>query len=132
MLWRTGERELLMQGYLKELAWQNGLFESAHREASKHEVSKTSVQPQRPYLFEPEVEGESLKPLGVAWAIPQNPFVQVELTDLRLLEATGIWTEPRLPENAESIAGPFLKLLENLDVLLGNDPPESEASLLDS
>ena len=26
-LWRTGAREFMMQGYLKELSWQEGLFE---------------------------------------------------------------------------------------------------------
>ena len=119
-LWRTGEREFLMQGYLKELGWQNGLFELARREASGHEVSKTSLPSQSPYLLEPGAEGEPLKPLGVAWTVTQNPFVQVELTDLGLLEATALWIEPRLPENAAAIKGPLLKLLEGLDAPLAS------------
>ena len=114
-LWRTGEREFVMQGYLKELRWQHSLFELAHREASRHDGPKPRLPRSLPYLIEPETEAQPSKPLGVAWSIPQNPFLQVELTDLGLIEATGLWIEPRLPQNAEVIKEPFSKLLRTLD-----------------
>lgn len=114
-LWRTGEREFVMQGYLKELSWQNRLFELAHREAKKHDAPKVRMPVGSAYLIETEAEGEPVKPLGVAWAVAQNPFIQVELTDMGLLEATGLWTERRLPQDAEAIKSPFLKVLAALD-----------------
>ena len=47
--------------------------------------------------------------------VAQNPFIQVELTDLGLIEATSIWIQPRLPENARAIEDPFLTVLNALD-----------------
>jgi hypothetical protein len=114
-VWRIGEREFVMQGYLRELSWQNRLFELAHREASRNDAPKVRIPKGPAYLIESEAEGEPLKPLGVAWAVAQNPFIQVELTDMGLLEATGLWTERRLPQDAEAITKPFLNLLNALD-----------------
>ena len=114
-LWRTGEREFQMQGYLKELGWQKGLFERAHTEAAGRDTSR--VEPQRPVVetLESRVEGDLSRPLGVAWTVPGNPFLQVELTDMGLIEAIGWWTKPRLPQSADAITVAFEKLLNGLD-----------------
>jgi len=121
-LWRTDEREFLMQGYLKELGWQKELFEQVHRQAGRDESRKVQASIPPTDLFYTHPEGERSMPLGTAWAVPGNPFLQVELTDLGLLEAAGLWTEPRLPDNAKAIIDVFQKLLTALDEPLTEAP----------
>jgi len=115
-LWRTGSREFLLQGYLTDLSWQEGLFSHARRVADAAENPKSKSLIQRNDMFEEEEAGESFTGLGAAWVVAENPFIQVELTDLGLLEATGIWTGRELPDAAAAITQPFLKLLHKLDV----------------
>ena len=110
-VWRSGEREFFMQGYLKELTWQESLFTRASREASTGKTPKARTDSQKFELF----GSEAVKPLGSAWVVTGNPFLQVELTDMGLIEASGLWTEPLLPESAEAITDTFLRLLKVLD-----------------
>jgi len=115
-LWRTGEREFLLQGYLKDLSWQSGLFERAHVHLSGVAEKKDSILPAD--SAGTQAEGRPYMPLGAAWIVEGNPFIQVELSDLGLLEASGIWTGSHLPESAELITGAFHTLLSTLDIPL--------------
>jgi len=121
-VWRNGEREFLLQGYLKDLAWQDSLFELARKEAGQTEKPRPPTAPQQPDLFEREAGAAPVKTLGASWIIAGNPFIQVELTDLGMIEATGLWLEPRLPDSAQPITAPFLRLLETLDKLPTGTP----------
>jgi hypothetical protein len=112
-VWRLGEREFLMQAYLTNLEWQHSLFERAVTEASRSSPTRGIASAVR--QPETNVEDEAVQSLGVAWAVPGNPFLQVELTDLALLEATALWTEPSLPENGEVITNSLQHLLDALD-----------------
>jgi hypothetical protein len=120
-LWRTGAREFLMQGYLMELSWQEGLFAHARRlaDAAEHPKGKALAPRSDTFeavdMFEAEAAGESSTGLGATWVVAENPFIQVELTDLGLVEATGIWTGRELPRTAEAITEPFLRVLQSLD-----------------
>lgn len=142
-LWRTGEREFIMQGYLKDLGWQDHLFTCAREQAAKsiepipetpqeelklpRRKPKSSAQQTTSDIDPDDMSDEDYKelfhsierppilPLGASWTQIGNPFIQVELTDLGLLEATGLWTEGRLPKKADSIVEPFMKVLRNLD-----------------
>lgn len=111
-----------MQGYLTELSWQDELFTHARRmaDAAEQPIDR-AVAPRRGMfkavdIIEAEEAGESYTGIGVAWVIAENPFIQVELTDLGLIEATGIWTARQLPSAAAAITSPFLKVLQELDV----------------
>lgn len=115
MLWRTGAREFSMQGYLKQLDWQQELFEQARKTASGHGSFKDARPPTEAELLPTAFLGEAMKPLGVAWVVARNPFIQIELSDLGLIEASGLWTAPQLPQSAEAIKAPFLQLLKELD-----------------
>jgi hypothetical protein len=120
-LWRTGAREFLLQGYLTELSWQDGLFSRARHLAAANEhlksknVSPTSDAVEELDVFESTATRKSFTGSGTAWVVAENPFIQVELTDLGLIEATGIWIERELPDAAASITQPFLRLLQGLD-----------------
>lgn len=108
-LWRTGERDFLLQGYLKNLNWQNELFLRARRQSSMVEHSEPDSK-----------KTPVFKPLGVSWYVPGDLFLQAELTDLGFVEATGLWTKPNFPESAEAITVPFSKLLSDLDGSIDN------------
>ena len=112
-LWRTGAREFLMQGYLTDLGYENELFGNARK------VAKASGDRRRHQNLAtgnpPEVKGEAKMPLGASWYVPGDLFIQIELTDMGLLEATGIWTGGSLPDDASSISGKFEKVLLSLD-----------------
>ena len=86
-------------------------FTPASREASTGKTPKARTDSQKFELF----GSEAVKPLGSAWVVTGNPFLQVELTDMGLIEASGLWTEPLLPESAEAITDTFLRLLKVLD-----------------
>lgn len=115
-LWRTGAREFLMQGFLTDLGFGNRFFENARMVAK---VAGGSATPSKLGNWEsPEVRGEVKMPLGASWYVPGDLSIQVELTDMGLLEAAGMWTERNLPDDARLISGKF----EN--VMLSLDPPE--------
>lgn len=114
-VWRINEREFSMYGYLSDLAWERELFERAQREASRNEPVKSTI-PEVPGKFSNEfLVKDSVKGLGIAWTVIGNPFLQVELTDLGLIDVSAIWIEQRLPENAEAVTLPLLRLLRSLD-----------------
>ena|SRR5579883_86574 len=122
-LWRSAEREFFLQGYLKDLSWQGKLFELAHRQALNKDSPKVPVFDAVTDLFEREDEQlafVTFMPTGCSWVIAGNPFIQVELTDLGLLEAAGLWTEARLPRDAQAINNAFSKLLQSLDESLSD------------
>lgn len=108
-LWRIGEREFLLQGYLKDLDWQDMLFKLASITADVERHAQN--------------ERGMFGPLGFRWALPGNPFLVVELTDLGLIEASGLWTAPALPQQAVQITARFQELLDSLD------KPQTEQSL---
>ena len=111
-VWRTGERGFSLQAYLKDVGWQEELFGRARREASKYD--KTRVASAAPGS-EPPPRDAPGRGLGAAWTVVGNPFLQVELTDLGLIDVSALWIKPRLPENAEQVKRPLLKLLQVLD-----------------
>jgi len=113
-IWRIGEREFSLQAYLKDLTWEEELFALARREAARNAL------PQR--ISQAETESPSLSPAehsvqgsGATWTVIGNPFMQVELTDLGLVEVSVLWTESRLPESVEEIQHPLSQLLARLD-----------------
>jgi hypothetical protein len=114
-LWRTGEREFLMKGYLKELSWQDALFKRARDVARRAASTNVDTLRQAGEAFDSEAGERAFEGLGVAWIVPANPFIQIEVTDLGLLEATGLWTLPMLPENSDPITTPFVRVLQTLD-----------------
>jgi len=118
-IWRIGEREFHFQGYLTDLAWQENFFENAHREAAKAGPPKKNIVPPQPAqndLIELEdSEREPIRSLGVRWEIPADLFIQVELSDLGLLEGIGFWVKPGLPPHVEAITAPVMRLLTVLD-----------------
>jgi hypothetical protein len=104
-----------MQGYLKELSWQEELFARAHRLAEGRKHPKVEVPRPTSDMFDPEPQEGAFEGPGAAWVVAANPFIQIELTDLGSVEAAGIWTRQVLPENARVITEPFLRVLESLD-----------------
>ena len=55
-------------------------------------------------------------PLGASWVVAGNPFIRVELSDVGLLEARGLWTAPVLvASDGDLIREAFRKLLISLD-----------------
>lgn len=117
-VWRVGEREFQFQGYLTDLAWQEALFMNAHREAARTGPLKAPLAPPLPAqsdLFKQGTEDDMWKSPGIGWVIPADLFIQVELTDLGLIEGMGLWVKPSLPREAEEVAAPFQRLLNALD-----------------
>ena len=112
-LWRTGEREFFMQGYLTELKWQRTLFDRAHEQAKKY-LKPRLVQGKQPLLKFISTTKARVSP-GSSWIAFGNPFLQIELTDMGLLEASGLWVKPLLPESGTEITNVFQALLESLD-----------------
>ena len=55
--------------------------------------------------------------LGASWVVSGDLFIQVELNDLGLIHATGIWTNLDLPTESTAITDVFQELLSNLDEL---------------
>jgi hypothetical protein len=114
-LWRVSSREFHLYAYLKNLDRQNEMIQLAHLEASRHErFEEFAKQPERD-LFSGEKDSEPKDPLGVAWTVAGNPFLQVQVSDLCLVEVRTIWTASRLPRTAEAITKPLLSLLISLD-----------------
>lgn len=120
-LWRIGAREFLMQGYLTDVTWQGELFALARRLAGNPKspkrkgIAPRSDMPETVDMYDTEPREESFDGLGAAWVVAENPFIQVELTDMGLVEATGIWTREELPDADSAITQPFQRLLQKLD-----------------
>lgn len=114
-VWRTGEREFSMQAYLRDLAWEEELFARARREASRNRPPQRRFPPGLSEAVGPAPERLPGKALGDSWTVAGNPFLQIELTDLGLLDVSALWTELELPESGESITRPLFELLRVLD-----------------
>jgi hypothetical protein len=115
VVWRTGEREFQMQAYLVDLSWQDELFNRAHAEAGRHETARPSGRGTAAEPLELGREDIVGRGLGRAWTVTGHPFLQVEVTDLGLIDASMVWVEARLPERGEEIIGPFRGILNSLD-----------------
>jgi len=119
-IWRIGEREFVMQAYLKDLSWENDLFSRAAANAES-KGNRDDVAPKASDLSGQSTEGDGYHSKGCAWVVFGNPFIQVHLTDLGLLEARGMWVERTLPEDAESITNAFVRVLGSLDAHSGEE-----------
>jgi hypothetical protein len=111
-LWRRDERTFVMRGYLKSLLWDRRLLECAHNAAETASHFESKQSPTRDELLE---SAESHYPIGASWVIEGELFIQVEVTDLGQIEARGVWTRLRLPQDSEPVIGPFFNLLQSLD-----------------
>lgn len=117
-LWRTGEREFVMQGYLLDLEWQNELFRRAHAQSGQRlENNRDTVSD------EDDMGVISSRKLAVGWVLPGDLFIQVELNDFGLIEATGLWTQLLLPSQRDAITAPFQELLN----VLGESLPPAQS-----
>jgi hypothetical protein len=108
-LWRRGERQFQLQGYLTQLEWEPRLLELAQEAASRSQ----SARPERSRSLLPQADAK--RPLGASWSIEGTLFIEVEVNDLGQIEANGLWTRLDLPESAEAVVTPFSNLLNDLD-----------------
>ena len=113
-IWRTGERNFSMFAYLTDLSWEKKLFYYAQEKALKYIAGLPEAPMSDEHSTEPQRK-ETVKGLSVNWAILGNPFIQIGLSDLGMLEAHALWTEQRLPKDAEEIINPLLKVLNALE-----------------
>ena len=111
---RTDIRAFLMQGYLSDVSWEKDLFVRARRFARRDQPAEDRGKSIEKDIFVLDDDGV-FKALGASWIIPGNPFIQVEVTDLGLIEASGLWTQDQLPKGVDDITAPFRKLLHDLD-----------------
>ena len=111
-VWRTGVREISLQGYLTSLDWEADFFERVG--ALSQPITDADITAGD--LLEPEIAGEPVKTIGGSWAIHGNPFIQVEVTDMGLIAADALWTEPMPPQEFDRIRRAFEALLQSLDV----------------
>lgn len=116
-LWRTGERDFLLLGYLKNLLWQKQLLERARDQAriSESELRRLSTSGTSTGKADSRAKGDGYGPLGATWVVTGNPFLQVDVTDLGLLRASGIWTEAQLPAKSGEVTEAFRSLLNSLE-----------------
>lgn len=113
-VWRTGEREFVMQAYLTDIGWQAHLFEAARGLAQR--VASAGRQPSPPPRDPTATEGTvHVRSKGASWIALGNPFMQIHLTDMGLLKAGAIWIEEQLPSEASSVKEPFQRLLNSLE-----------------
>ena len=60
-----------------------------------------------------------------SWVITGNPFFQVHISDLGLIETRGLWTKKNCPKEAEQIKKTFRSILEKLDEKGMGETPEA-------
>jgi hypothetical protein len=118
VVWRMAEREFVLQAYLTDFAWQDELFRRAQEQLHvvPGHVEADKDHPQK--IF---------RRLGSAWVLPGNPFVQVSVSDIGLIEAVAIWTDAVVDDRAGEAV-----LLSLRSVLLALDPPRLAESELGS
>jgi hypothetical protein len=108
-VWRIGERNFEMHAYLIDLAWERELFVRARQESDKH----------RP-IENVESEEEATR-LGnhpgreLSWTVVGNPFMQVHVADLALIEVSFVWVAQELPHSVEEVTTPLSGLIRRLD-----------------
>jgi hypothetical protein len=128
-IWRVEEREFNLYGYLTDPTWGNFLFKNARRAyaATRTRQSKGST-PVQADLYESDLEEGAKTSNGTHWVTAGPLFIRAQLTDLGLIEATGLWVEPQLPSDATMITAPFQNLLELLDPpMTAGAQPQAEA-----
>lgn len=111
-IWRVGIRQFQMRAYLSDLTWEDGLLRAARALIAQSDDSQVPL---------PKTAGVSRtqrKPFvgqGGSWVSVGNPFVEIALSDLGLIEADAVWTEGDRPRSVEPIRGKFRSILEQLD-----------------
>lgn len=108
---RTAQREFVLKGYLTDLDWEEQYFRMVDRQVN----SQTTVGVQSIPDVEASTRDRVDRKIGGAWVLAGNPFVQVEVTDLGLIEANATWTEVQLPESFSQVQQAFQALLNSLD-----------------
>ena len=109
-VWRTGERNFEMQAYLTDLSWERDLFARAREEYAKHqriagvERGEDQIAALADHLAR-----------GFNWSIVGNPMMEVNVTDLALIEVGIVWVSQELPRTSEELAAPLSGLIARLD-----------------
>jgi hypothetical protein len=120
VIWRLGSREFQMYAYLTDLSWESNLFKNA-----KIFISKFGEEKLPSYLDSgEEARIKSFMGSSGSWLITGNPFFQVHISDLGLIEAHGLWIKKELPKEAGQIKKAFSSILDKLDEK--GVPPEGQ------
>jgi hypothetical protein len=94
----TGERAFELFGFPTDLDWAEVLFSRV--------AAITGGSPS---------SGDGKGPLGGTWVYPGNPFVQVSVSDMGLVEASSLWTGEGAPPDFAPFRLAFRRLLDDLD-----------------
>lgn len=113
-VWRLNSREFQMLAYLTRLDWETQMIRLAHLQAGRHESFPRPHDKQTRDLFA-ELNHVDVQQLGTAWNVTGDLLLQVNLSDMCLLEVRATWTAVRLPDNVQEIVTPLLNLLKSLD-----------------
>jgi len=109
-----------MYAYLTDLSWESNLFKKA-----KIFISKLGEEKLPLYLDSgEEARIKSFMGSSGTWVITGNPFFQVHISDLGLIEAHGLWIKKELPKEAGQIKKAFSSILDKLDEK--GVPPEGQ------
>ena len=118
-VWRTGPREFGLYGYLRDLKYESELFKRAQSLSDSIRPQQASSTYEADYRV--KASGPAFMPLGAAWSVTGDLFIQAEVSDMGLLESTGLWTAGPLPRDSKAVSGPFMALLWSLDPLRRQD-----------
>lgn len=113
VVWRTDDREFLLQAYLLDLSLETAFFARVTEASSRFlDLSPAAADSKDASPSETPV----FRSLGAAWVLPGDPFLRVQVSDMGLIEALALWTGSRLDEEAGAgIRAAFQRLLEALD-----------------
>ena len=121
IIWRLGSREFQMYAYLTDLSWESNLFEKA-----KILISKFGEEKFPSYLgSERELHTKPFLGNGGSFVFTGNPFFQIHISDLGLVEVHGLWIKKDPPKDADQIKKPFGSVLEKLDEKGMGETPEA-------
>lgn len=111
IIWRLGSREFQMYAYLTDLSWEPNLFRKAKRLISAFGEEKLPS-----YVgSESEIHAKSFTGSGGSWIVTGNPFLQIHVSDLGLIEALGLWVKKKPPQDVDQIKKAFSSILHKLD-----------------
>ncbi len=105
-VWRVGARQFQMRAYMSDLTWEAELFRLSR--AQVRELPEPSPPPR-------SAQPRHFVPLGTAWLRPGNPFVQIAISDLGLIQADALWTEAGAPVEFRPFHEAFKAVLESLE-----------------
>jgi hypothetical protein len=109
-IWRLGVREFGLFAYLKKTSWLKKLLRNAMR------VSREANGEVEEAIPEPApADVEVFEGHAYGWVIPRNPFTQVFVSELGLIEAVAHATGRRPPRSVRSIRSRFDSILQILD-----------------